>query len=97
MRLHQSKKESKKKTDSFEGQLLRQLEKKMSENEMFGLSVGLGLDKMPRKMASKCKEKIMQVIAELEEETDYCEWQLIQYILPHFSDQVLRASYIMCV
>lgn len=58
------------KKDSFEDQLLGQLEKKMFENETFGLSVGLSLDKMPRKMASKCKVKIMQLIAELEEEMD---------------------------
>lgn len=58
-------KKKKTKTDSFEDQLLRQLEKKMSENEAFGLSVGLSLDKMPRKMALKCKVRIMQLIADL--------------------------------
>ncbi|XP_077483711.1 uncharacterized protein LOC144093855 [Amblyomma americanum] len=59
-----------KKTDAFEEELLGQLQKKMSEDEAFGLSVGLSLDRMSRKMASKCKAKIMQVISECEEELD---------------------------
>lgn len=59
-----------KKMETFEEQLLGKLEKKMTENEAFGLSVGLSLDQMPRKMASKCKARIIQLIADMEEQMD---------------------------
>ncbi|KAH7966273.1 hypothetical protein HPB49_014974 [Dermacentor silvarum] len=61
---------NKKKTDSFEDQLLGKLDRQMTENEAFGLSIGMSLDRMPRKVASKGKSRIMQIIAELEEEID---------------------------
>lgn len=39
----------------------------MSENEAFGLSIGLMLDRLPKQRASKCKAKIMEVIAEFDD------------------------------
>ncbi|KAL3199513.1 hypothetical protein MRX96_013839 [Rhipicephalus microplus] len=43
---------------------------KWGENEAFGISIGLSLDNMPRKVALKCKARIMTLIAEMEEEND---------------------------
>nr|XP_037289544.1 uncharacterized protein LOC119183321 isoform X1 [Rhipicephalus microplus] len=59
-----------KKNDNFEEQLLSKLDSKMGENEAFGISIGLSLDNMPRKVALKCKARIMTLIAEMEEEND---------------------------
>ncbi|KAH7997517.1 hypothetical protein HPB51_026387 [Rhipicephalus microplus] len=59
-----------KKNDNFEEQLLCKLDSKMGENEAFGISIGLSLDNMPRKVALKCKARIMTLIAEMEEEND---------------------------
>ncbi|XP_049271411.1 uncharacterized protein LOC125758367 [Rhipicephalus sanguineus] len=59
-----------KKNDNFEEQLLCRLDGKMSENEAFGISIGLSLDNMPRKVALKCKARIMTLLAEMEEEND---------------------------
>nr|XP_050033546.2 uncharacterized protein LOC126530275 [Dermacentor andersoni] len=57
-----------KKNDHFEEQLLSRLDSQMSENEAFGVSIGLSLDKMPRKVALKCKAQIMALIAQMEDE-----------------------------
>ncbi|KAL3245484.1 hypothetical protein MRX96_046901 [Rhipicephalus microplus] len=59
-----------KKNDNFEEQLLCKLDSKMGENEAFGISIGLSLDNMPRKVALKCKARIMTLIAEMKEEND---------------------------
>ncbi|XP_064487708.1 transcription factor Adf-1-like [Ornithodoros turicata] len=54
-------------TEAFEEQLLCRLDKKISENEAFGLSVGMSLDRLPTRQASQCKAKIMALIAEYDE------------------------------
>ncbi|XP_042148632.1 uncharacterized protein LOC120840686 [Ixodes scapularis] len=45
-------------------QLLYQLDKKMTENEAFGMSIGMSLDRLFRPDAAKCKAQIMDIIAE---------------------------------
>ncbi|XP_040071174.1 uncharacterized protein LOC120843806 [Ixodes scapularis] len=53
-----------KKSGEFEQQLLYQLDKKMTKNEAFGMSIGMSLDRLFRPDAAKCKARIMDIIAE---------------------------------
>ncbi|XP_037578993.2 transcription factor Adf-1-like [Dermacentor silvarum] len=57
----------KRKGDALDEQIVSLLDKKMTENEAFGLSVGMTLDRWPKQKAATCKAKIMQVIAELDD------------------------------
>lgn len=52
--------------DYFEQQLLSQLGKQMTENEAFAQSIAMSLDRMPRAVASRCKARIMALIAEFD-------------------------------
>ncbi|KAH7937435.1 hypothetical protein HPB49_012229 [Dermacentor silvarum] len=47
----------------FEQQLLSQLGKQMTENEAFAQSIAMSLDRMARGVASRCKARIMALIA----------------------------------
>ncbi|XP_065311990.1 transcription factor Adf-1-like [Dermacentor albipictus] len=53
--------------DYIEQQLLSQLGKQITENEAFAQSVAMSLDRMPRAVASRCKARIMGLIAEFDE------------------------------
>ncbi|KAH7974590.1 hypothetical protein HPB49_017194 [Dermacentor silvarum] len=53
--------------DYFEQQLLSQLGKQMTENEAFAQSIAMSLDRMPRAVASRCKARIMALIAEFDD------------------------------
>ncbi|XP_049516976.1 uncharacterized protein LOC125942755 [Dermacentor silvarum] len=55
-----------KKNDDFDQQLLSHLKEKMTENEAFGLSIGLTLDRLAKQVAAKCKARLMEVIAEFD-------------------------------
>ncbi|XP_070395799.1 transcription factor Adf-1-like [Dermacentor albipictus] len=63
-----SKNTSKKRkaNDEFEQQLLTHLQQKMTENEAFGLSIGMTLERMTRQAAARCKVRIMEIIAEFD-------------------------------
>lgn len=54
------------KGDTLDQEIVSLLDKKMTENEAFGLSVGMTLDMWPKQKAAACKAKIMEIIAELE-------------------------------
>lgn len=51
-----------KNNDSFEVKLFSKRDKRMTENEAFGLSVGMALDRWSVQQASLCKLKIMEII-----------------------------------
>ncbi|XP_064469717.1 uncharacterized protein LOC135384447 [Ornithodoros turicata] len=53
-----------KKSDTFEQDLLKHLDKRMSENEAFALSVGLTLDRLSKPTAAECKAKMMLLLSE---------------------------------
>ncbi|KAH7959518.1 hypothetical protein HPB49_011590 [Dermacentor silvarum] len=53
--------------DYFEQQLLSQLGKHMTENEAFAQSIAMNLDRMPRAVASRCKARIMALIADFDD------------------------------
>lgn len=55
-----------KRTENFDEELLNHLQKTMTENESFGISVGLTLDRLARPVAAKCKARLMEVIAEFD-------------------------------
>ncbi|KAH7941299.1 hypothetical protein HPB49_011909 [Dermacentor silvarum] len=52
-----------KKNDDFDQQLLSHLKEKMTENEAFGLSIGLRLDRLAKQVAAKCKARLMEETA----------------------------------
>ncbi|XP_064469002.1 transcription factor Adf-1-like [Ornithodoros turicata] len=53
-----------KKSDTFEQDLLKHLDKRMSENEAFALSVGMTLDRLSKPTAAECKAKMMLLLSE---------------------------------
>lgn len=53
--------------DYFEQQLLSHLGKQATENEAFAQSIAMSLERMPRAAASRCKARIMALIAEFDE------------------------------
>ncbi|XP_075559730.1 uncharacterized protein LOC142591284 isoform X2 [Dermacentor variabilis] len=53
--------------DYFEEQLLSQLGKHTTENEAFGQSIAMSLDRMPTRIASRFKVKIMELLAEFDQ------------------------------
>ncbi|XP_075538615.1 uncharacterized protein LOC142573010 [Dermacentor variabilis] len=58
--------------DYFEEQLLSQLGKHATENEAFGQSIAMSLDRMPTRIASRFKVKIMELLAEFDQyEAEY--------------------------
>ncbi|KAH7959156.1 hypothetical protein HPB49_009047 [Dermacentor silvarum] len=58
-----------KKNDDFDQQPLSHLREKMTENEAFGLSIALTLDRLAKQVAAKCKARLMEVIAEFDTES----------------------------
>lgn len=56
------------KSEIFEDKLLGQLKQKTTENEAFGMSIGLSLDRMPKNKAAKCKAQMMGLLADFEKD-----------------------------
>lgn len=54
------------KGDTLDQQIVSLLDRKMTENEAFGLSVGMTIDRWPKQKTAACKAQIMKIITELE-------------------------------